>query len=141
MVLGASVREFFASTGTFVFGVIPASLLAVLAIMFGASPIYGFFEPAIGVWRSLVILLFTVPLSAMAILGCMGLFEVVGGTLTPRVARWLLAGVVANLVGILIVARLWSALAISCLFVPPLVVGCAHLARFLRHRAAAELRR
>ena len=117
---------------TFIFGVIPASPLVLFAVLLGIAPIYALFEPGVPPWAALGLVL-TVPLGAMAVFGYMGLFEAVAGTLTHRVARWLLAGVVADLIGIVLVTRLWwSVLAISCLFVPPLLVSCAHLAQFLR---------
>jgi len=77
-------------------------------------------------------LVLTVPIGAMAVFGYMGLFEAVAGTVSPRVARWLLAGAVADLIGIILVTRLWwSFQATVSLFVPPLLVSCVHLAKFL----------
>jgi hypothetical protein len=124
----------FLMVATFVFGIVPGTLLVFFALALGTAPIYGLFHLGdVVLWKALGGLLFLVPVSVMAVLGYIALFYAAGDAVTPRVARWLLAGVIANVVGIgLVVAEFeWSLLEVSYLFLPPLVVGCAHLAKFL----------
>jgi hypothetical protein len=117
--------------GTFVFGIVPGTLLVVLAVLFGTAPAVGLLDGDVG--KALLAALFTIPVAVMAVLGYAALFYAAGDELTPRTARWLLAGITANLVGIGLVAIEpdWSLLDGWYLYFPPLAVGGAHFARFL----------
>jgi hypothetical protein len=70
--------------------------------------------------------------AVLSLFGYVALFYAAGDAVTPRVALWLGAGVVANVVGVGFLIGEPEYLKPSVLFVffSPLVVGCAHLARF-----------
>jgi hypothetical protein len=124
-----------ASIATFVLGIVPASLLVLFALIVGLAPFFGLFQDYDFIlWKLALGLVFGPVLSVMAVLGYMGLFEALGGPVTRRVAGWLAAGIVANVIGIGLVVLVLdpaSPLQVAGLFLPPLLVGCAHLVRYL----------
>jgi hypothetical protein len=79
----------------------------------------------------------------MAVYGYVALFHAAGDAVTPRVARRLGAGVVANVIslGILAEETKWFAPEDWLVAAAPLVVGSAHLVRYAaraRRRRASE---
>ena len=126
---------------TFVFGIVPATLLVPFAFLIGAAGIYALFVGDEAP-RALLSVLFVavVPLS---VYGYIALFHAAGDAVTPRVAWWLGAGVVANAVGIGVLAERmrWFGLDDWFLLFAPLAVGCAHLIRFAVTRLLARSRR
>jgi hypothetical protein len=135
--------------GTFLFGIAPGTLLVVFAVLLGTAPAIGLLYGDFG--KALLAALLTIPVAVMAMLRYVALSYAAFDELSPRTARWLLAGIVANLIGIGLLmseSEWWGeagpgpGLSPGLLFVlsSPLVVGCAHLARYLlwtrRHRAS-----
>lgn len=120
---------------TFVFGIVPATFLLMFALVFGAA---GVAAVVSSVWvgdagRALFGGLLVIPVTVMAVYGYMGLFHAAGDMVTLRVARWLLAGIIATVayVGLLAMEPEYQALESWYLFFSPSIVAGAHLARFL----------
>lgn len=124
---------------TFVFGIVPATLLVPFALVMGAVGIFAFVVDEAG--RVLLSLLF-VAAAVLSVYGYVALFHAAGDAVTPRVAWWLGAGIVANAIGIggLGERMRWFALDDWFLLFGPLVVGCAHLIRFAVKRLPARSR-
>jgi hypothetical protein len=131
---------------TFALGIAPATWLLCLSVLFAAAGVARLFEVGVaslfevGNLGLAVLGLLTIVLS---IFGYVALFHAAGDEVTPKVARWLFGGVVANLLGIGFVIGLpvllirWED--VFALF-SPLPVGCAHLTRYLigaRQRVAS----
>ena len=117
---------------TFVFGIVPATLLVpwvLLLGLFGVGVMLDFGEPGA--------LAEGLAASAAAVLGMLGyvaLFDAARVVVTPKVARRLAGGIVANLFGIwlFVPIDLWQLVGSAWfVLVSPLVVGVAHLARFV----------
>lgn len=131
---------------TFALGIAPATWLLFLAVLVGAAGVARLFEAGVGPWfevGNLGVALLGLLTIVLSLFGYVALFRAAGDAVTPRVARWLLSGVVANLVGIGFVVRLPVLLIrpddVFALF-SPLLVGCVHLVRYLigaRPRAAS----
>jgi hypothetical protein len=125
---------------TFVFGIVPATLLVVWAVVMGAAGVAALF--LIGHADSALMGLLLIAASVCGVYGYVALFFAAGDEITPKIARWLSAGVVANVVGLgLLAERLrWFTVTDWILFVAPLAVGCAHLIRYgaraVRRRAS-----
>jgi uncharacterized membrane protein YuzA (DUF378 family) len=129
------VQPSFIKILTFVFGIFPATLLIFYAIVLGLAGVgaivtsFGRPERALGA-------IVAIPLSVMAVYGYIALFYAAGDKVNSRVAKWLLVGMIANVIGFgsvaisfgAFVSSAWYALVFFC----PLLVGCAHLARFRR---------
>jgi hypothetical protein len=116
---------------TFVFGVAPATFLLFYAVIGGAAGIYALLsvrDPGTAL-RALVFLVAAV----LAVFGYIGLLQAARDSVTPRVARWLGAGIVANVVaiGFLVSEPEWLGPALLFVLFAPLVVGCAHLVGFI----------
>ena len=122
---------------TFALGIVPATMLVVFAIIMGAAGVNGLF---VGDPRSALVGLAFIATSVLAVYGYVALFFAAGDAVTPKVARWLGGGIVANIVGIgLLTGQMrWFVPGDWVLFAAPLVVGCAHL---VRYRARAFRRR
>ena len=116
---------------TFTFGVAPATFLLFYAVIGGAAGIYTLLSvrDAGTALRALLLLVAAV----LAVLGYVGLLQAARDSVTPRVAWWLGAGIVANLIGIGFLVSEPEYLGPALLFVlfAPLIVGCAHLVGFL----------
>lgn len=114
---------------TFVFGIVPATFLVVWAVAMGAAGMAALF---LGDPRGALVGLLLVAASVLAVYGYAALFFAAGDQVTPRVAWWLGGGVVANVIGISLLAGhiRWSAPDDWLVLVAPLIVGCAHLVRF-----------
>ena len=71
--------------------------------------------------------------AVLASFGYVALFYAAGDAVTPKVARWLAGGIVANFIGVGFLVGEPEYLEPSVLFMlfSPLVVGCAHLSRFI----------
>jgi hypothetical protein len=125
---------------TFVFGIVPATLLVPFALVMGAVGIYALFVVD-EAGRALLSLLL-IAAAVLSVYGYVALFHAAGDAVTPRVAWWLGAGIIANAIGIgLLGERMrWFALDDWFLFLAPLVVGCAHLIRFAVKRLPVRSR-
>jgi hypothetical protein len=125
---------------TFAFGIVPATLLVPFALVIGATGMYALFVVD-DAGRALLSLLF-VAAAPLSVYGYVALFHAAGDAVTPRVAWWLGAGVVANAIGIGVLGgrMRWFALDDWFLLFAPLVVGCAHLIRFAFKRLPARSR-
>ena len=123
---------------TFVFGIVPATLLVQWAVVLGAVGVTALF--LVGHLESALMGLLLIAVSVLAVFGCAALFFAAGDAVTPKVAWWLGGGVVANVIGIGILAgqMTWSASGEWFLLAAPLIVGCAHL---IRYAARARKRR
>src|SRR5688500_6105439 len=111
---------------TIVFGIFPATALVLWAVMLGVGSLAALVmidEPG----PALLAFLF-VAASVMAVYGYVALFHAARDVVTPMVARWLGAGVVANVIGIGILAEQtrWFAPEDWLVFAAPLVLGSAH---------------
>jgi hypothetical protein len=116
---------------TFVFGIVPATMLVFLSIAMGAAgatALFEFGDPPASALKGLL----GVVAALLSLFGYVALFYAAGDAVTPRVARWLAGGVIANLIGIgfLLGDPEWLSPGVVFLVLSPLVVGCAHLARF-----------
>lgn len=71
--------------------------------------------------------------AVLSLFGYVALFYAAGDAVTLKVARWLAGGIVANVIGVGFLVGEPEYLEPSVLFMlfSPLVVGCAHLARFI----------
>jgi hypothetical protein len=128
---------------TYAFGVAPATVLLFFAAS-GAYAVIGGFYAAVGgqagvpsldirdVGAALRTVLFTVA-AVLAVYGYVALLHAARDTVTPRVARRLGAGIVANVIGAGLLMREpeWLSPGVVFLLFLPLIVGCAHLARFI----------
>ena len=128
---------------TYAFGVAPATVLLFFAAS-GAYGVIGGVYAAVGgeadvplldvrdVGTALRAALFTVA-AVLAAYGYVALLHAARDTVTPKVARRLGAGIVANLIGVGFLMRdpEWLSPGVVFLLFSPLVVGCAHLARFI----------
>jgi hypothetical protein len=120
---------------TFVFGIVPATLLLVYFVI--ALGAVGFAAVFVSIWlvdvRALLTSLFEVAVAAGAVYGYIALYYAAGDMVTPKVARWLLAGIVATAGGAILIGNTafgYSALKGWYLFWSPTVVAAAHLVRF-----------
>ena len=125
---------------TFVFGIVPATILVLWAVILGAVGVAGLFVGDPG--RALVALAL-IAASVLAVYGYIALFFAAGDAVTPKVARWLAAGIVANVIGLCLLSERmrWFAPDDWLVFGAPLIVGCAHLVRYAaraRKRPARE---
>jgi hypothetical protein len=144
-----SVRATLIMVLTFALGIVPATLLVLWAVLLGAAGVAGLFavgDPGVAL-RGLL----AVAAAVLSLFGYVALFQAAGDAVTPKVARWLSGGIVADLIGIgflMSEPEWWGGPGPSpspspgLLFVlfSPLVVGCAHLVRYLvgaRQRAAS----
>src|SRR5690348_9185867 len=83
---------------TFALGIVPATLLVLLALVFGVAGLGGllaFGDPGVAL-RGLL----AVAAAFLSVFGYVALFHAAGDAVTPKVARWLSGGIVANLIGI-----------------------------------------
>ena len=121
---------------TFVFGIVPATLLVSWAVILGLAAVFGVFQFGDPGVASRGLLAATA--AVLSVYGYVALFHAAGDVLTPKVARWLACGIGADLIGVGFVSSEpeWLALNDWFIFVSPALVGSAHLARFL-----ARLRR
>jgi hypothetical protein len=115
---------------TFALGIVPATMLLFWAIAFGAAgatALLEFGDPG-AVLRGVL----AVGAAVLSLFGYVGLFYAAGDAVTPRVALWLGAGVIANVIGVGFLVGEPDYLKPGVLFMlfSPLVAGCAHLARF-----------
>ena len=131
---------------TFALGIAPATWLLVMASWVSAAGVAQLFEvgvaPLLEVGNLGLALLGLLTI-VLSLLGYVALFHAAGDAVTPRVARWLLGGLVANLLGIgfviglpVLLIRWEDAFALFS----PLLVGCVHIARYLigaRQRVAS----
>jgi hypothetical protein len=120
---------------TFVLGIVPATLLLLYFVI--AVGAVGFAAVFVSIWladiRALLTSLFEVAVAVGAVYGYIGLYYAAGDMVTPKVARWLLAGIVATAGGAMLVGNTafgYSALKNWYLFWSPAVVAAAHLVRF-----------
>jgi hypothetical protein len=144
-----SVRAMLIMVLTFALGIVPATLLVFWALLLGAAGVAALFtigDPGVALHG-----LLAVAAGVLSLFGYVALFHAAGDGVTPKVARWLSAGIVANLIGIGLLMsepEWWGGPgpspgpSLGSLFVlfSPLVVGCGHLARYLlgaRQRAAS----
>jgi hypothetical protein len=116
---------------TVALGIVPATLLVFWAVILGVVSVTALFEfghPATAL-RGLLL----TGAAVLSLFGYVALFYAASDAVTPRVARWLVAGIIANLVGVGLLVGEPEYLEPSVLFMvfSPLVVGCAHLARFI----------
>ncbi|HEX6996566.1 MAG TPA: hypothetical protein VF322_00375 [Gammaproteobacteria bacterium] len=119
---------------TFVFGIVPATFLLAFALLSG---VVGLVAVASSVWvgapgmllRGLVF----IPATVMAVYGYKGLFFAAGQLVTPRVARWLFAGIIATVayIGFLAAEPAYQVLDAWYFYFSPTIVGAAHLVGFL----------
>ena len=123
---------------TFVFGIVPATMLVQFAVVLGAVGVTALF--LVGRPDSALIGLLLIAVSVLAVFGYAALFFAAGDAVTPKIARWLAGGVVANVVGIGLLAGQMAGFAPDAWFLlgAPLIVGCAHL---IRYAARARKRR
>jgi hypothetical protein len=128
---------------TFLFGIFPATLLLIGAAMLAVAGLLSLaavvFEPQMvngARGAMLLLLLLAIPVPIMAGYGLVGLFYAAGGLVTTRVARWLVAGIVANVaaIGFVAIELRWSWDSEDVLMLSPLAVACGHLAWFVRSR-------
>jgi hypothetical protein len=119
-----SVRAAVIMVLTFVFGIVPATMLVIFAIVLGAGGVNGLF---VGDPRSALVGLAFIATSVLAVYGYVALFFAAGDAVTPKIARWLGGGIVANIIGIGLFSdqMRWLVPGDWALFVAPLVVGCA----------------
>src|SRR4249919_3467660 len=91
---------------TFLFGIVPATLLLMFVVPLGAV---GFAAIFVSIWladvRALLLSLFEFVVAAGAIYGYIGLYYAAGDLVTPKVARWLLAGIVATAGGAILIGN------------------------------------
>jgi Na+/glutamate symporter len=115
---------------TFVFGIVPATLLVFYALLIGAAGMSMLF--VVPDARGALLCVLLVAAAVMALIGYVALFHAAGDAVTARVAWWLGAGMVANVVGIgLAPGQLrWFGPDDGFCFFAPLAVGGAHLVRF-----------
>src|SRR5262245_29553406 len=92
-----SIRAAVIMVLTFVFGIVPATMLVVFAIIMGVAGAGGLF---VGDPRSALVGLAFIATSVLAVYGYVALFFAAGDAVTPKVARWLGGGIVANVIGI-----------------------------------------
>ena len=116
---------------TFALGIVPATLLVFWALALGtagATALFEFGDPAAALRGLLAIVA-----AIFSLFGYVALFYAAGDAVTPRIALWLGAGVVANVVGVGFLAGEPEYLGPGVLFMvySPLAVGCTHLARFI----------
>jgi|SRR5688572_27183274 hypothetical protein len=125
---------------TFVFGIVPATWLVPFALLLGAMGVYQLFVVDDAA-RAFLCLLF-IAAAVLSVYGYVALFHAAGDAVTPRVAWWLGAGIVANAIGIGILARATPGFALDDSFAlfAPLIVGGAHLVRFGLKRLLARSR-
>jgi len=125
---------------TFAFGIVPATLLVVWAVVMGAVGVAALF--LVGHPDSALMGLLLIAASVLAVYGYVALFFAAGDAVTPKIARWLGGGVIANVVGIGLLAEQlrWFTVGDWAFFAAPLIVGCAHLIRYgagtVRRRAS-----
>lgn len=115
---------------------VPATLLVFFAVLGGAAGVYGLLmvrDPGTAP-RALLFVIAAV----MAVYGYVALLHAARDAMTLKVARRLGAGIVANLIGIgfLMSEPEWwgepgPSPGLLFMLFSPLVVGCAHLARYL----------
>jgi hypothetical protein len=124
-----SIRAAVIMVLTFVFGIVPATALALLAAVLGAAGVGGLFGARPG--GALEALAF-IATAILALYGYVALFFAAGDAVTPSVAQWLCAGIVADVIamGPLAGPLRWLAPFDWLLLGAPLIVGCAHLARY-----------
>lgn len=120
---------------TFVLGIVPGTFFCVMAVGLGCMSLVSLVFPTF--WgappSSALFALLVVPVAVMAVYGYIGLFYAAGDMVTPKVARWLLYGILATVFFVAILARepeyfrpgAWS------FFSSPAIVGGLHVARFL----------
>jgi hypothetical protein len=136
-----SVRAALIMVLTFVFGIVPATALVFFALMLASAGVSVVFS---GNDAGLALLgVVSVAAAVLSLYGYAALFHAAGDAVTPKVARWLGAGIVANVIGIgvLVKEREWFDLGFWLFLCAPLVVGCAHLIRFAVKRLPARSRR
>jgi hypothetical protein len=128
---------------TYAFGVAPATVLLFFAASGAYAAIGGLYASVGGqagvpsldirdVGTALRAVLFTVA-AVLAGYGYVALLHAARDTVTPRVAWRLGAGIVANVIGVGLLMREpeWLSPSVAFLLFSPLLVGCAHLARFI----------
>jgi hypothetical protein len=127
---------------TFLFGIFPATLLMIGAVILGVGGLMSLGEVALnpamvkgGFGALSLVLALAIPVPIMAAYGLAGLFYAAGGQVTTRVARWLVVGIAANAAGIgfIAFALRWS-WDEAVVLLSPIVVASAHLAWFARSR-------
>ena len=116
---------------TFALGIVPATMLVFWATIFGAvgaTALFEFGDPGAAL-RGLLM----AGAAVLSLFGYVALYYAAGDAVTPRVARWLVAGIVANVAGVGFLVGEPEYLEPSVLFMlfSPLLVGCAHLIRFM----------
>src|SRR5690349_12834974 len=88
---------------TFALGVAPATWLLFMAVLVSAAGVAQLFEvggaPLLEAGNLGLALLGLVTI-VLSLFGYVALFHAAGDAVTPRVARWLLGGLVANVLGI-----------------------------------------
>jgi hypothetical protein len=116
---------------TFALGIFPATLLVFWAVLFGAVGVGGLFQ--FGNPGAALRGLLSMVAAVLSLFGYVALFYAAGDAVTPKVARWLAGGIVANVMGVGFLVGEPEYLEPSLLFMlfSPLIVGCAHLARFI----------
>lgn len=115
---------------TFVFGIVPATMLVFWAVIMGVVGVGGLF--LVGHPGSALMGLLLIATAVLAVYGYAALFFAAGDAVTPKVARWLCGGVVANAIGIGLLGEQmpWFKTDDWVLLTAPLIVGCAHLVRY-----------
>jgi hypothetical protein len=123
-----SIRAAVIMVLTFVFGIVPATMLAPSIVVLGVAGVAALFvDPAAALIRLVLI-----AVSVLAVFGYVALFFAAGDAATSKIALWLAGGIVANAIGIGLLAgqMKWSAPGDWVVIVAPLIVGCAHVARY-----------
>src|SRR5690348_4679120 len=106
---------------TFAFGIVPATILVVWAVVMGGVGVAALF--LVGHPGGALVGLLLIAASVLAVYGYAALFFAAGDAVTPKIARWLGGGVIANIVGIGLLAEQvrWFTLGDWVLFGAPLV--------------------
>jgi hypothetical protein len=115
---------------TYTFGVAPATLLVPFAVFSGVVGVQALFTVRDPVAALKCLLL--VMAAVLAVYGYMALLHTARAPMTPKIARWLGGGIVANLVGIAFLFDWapWFSLAGWFLLLSPLIVGSTHVVYF-----------
>jgi hypothetical protein len=127
------VPRWLVMTTTFVFGIVPATLMVVFACMMSVAGLLKLFDTdASGRWMAPLFIV----VGPMALIGYVALFRAAGASVNSRTAQGLAVGVLANLFGlsILLSEPEYAADGGWYLYSIPLVVACAHLFVFLARR-------
>jgi hypothetical protein len=139
-VASISIRAAAIMVLTFALGIAPATRLVLWTVSAGPLGVVEFWQR--GTFGAALVGLAAIPVIVAALFGYAALFYAAGDIVTPKVARWLVGGILANILGIAFAFEAAPMLLIVpgalSVLISPLVVGCAHLAWFF---ARAKQRR